>query len=45
MFEAVSVAAYDPAVVGVPDKVPVPLPLFVRVTPGGKLLALRVGAG
>ena len=35
--------------VGVPDKVPVPLPLSVRVTPGGTLLAAeargRVAAG
>ncbi len=42
---AVSGTAYVPAVVGVPDRVPVPLPLSVKVTPGGRLDQPRLGAG
>ena len=42
---AISGMAYDPAVVGVPAKVAVPLPLSVNVTPGGRLDSPQLGAG
>ena len=37
--------AYVPAVVGVPDRVAVPLPLSVNVRPGGTLSQPKLGAG
>ena len=42
---ATSGMAYVPAVVGVPARVAVPLPLSVNVTPGGGFDSPQLGAG
>ena len=44
-FVAVIVNAYVPAVVGVPEIVPVPFPLSVNVTPAGRPVADNAHAG